>query len=101
MRIRHGVTLTEVIDRYLRALQGPPARPSQEVATITGLVPANIDVTKEYREHLIAKSGKPMARLTANKQRQRIGFLRGSIEVPDDFDEIGRKQIVRISEGWK
>ena len=52
---RHGVTLTEVIDRYLRALQGSTAQPSQEVAEITGLVPANIDGTKEYRDHLVAR----------------------------------------------
>ena len=52
---RHGVTLTEVIDRYLRALQGSTVQPSQEVAAITGLVPADIDGTKEYRQHLLAK----------------------------------------------
>lgn len=52
---RHGVTLTEVIDRYLRALQGAAAEPSREVAEITGLVPSNIDAAAEYRDHLVAK----------------------------------------------
>ena len=52
---RHGVTLTEVIDRYLRALQGSTAQPSKEVAEITGLVPADIDGVTEYRDHLVAR----------------------------------------------
>jgi len=52
---RHGVTLTEVIDRYLRALQGSTAQPSREVAEITGLVPADIDGRTEYRGHLVVK----------------------------------------------
>lgn len=52
---RHGVTLTEVIDRYLRALQASTAEPSKEVAEITGLVPGDIDAAAEYRNHLVAK----------------------------------------------
>jgi len=52
---QHGVTLTEVIDRYLQALQGSTEVPSREVAAITGLVPESVDAKKEYREHLIAK----------------------------------------------
>ena len=34
----------------------------------------------------------------ANEQRQRIGFLQGRIEVPDDFDEMGREQIIEMFE---
>ena len=52
---RHGVTLTEVIDRYLQTLQGSTAQPSQEVAAITGLVPADIDGAKGYRDYLVLK----------------------------------------------
>jgi len=52
---QHGVTLTEVIDRYLRSLQGASAEPSREVAEITGLIPTNIDAAAEYRDHLVAK----------------------------------------------
>lgn len=48
---------------------------------------------------VIAKAGKPMVRVTAldapaSEQRRRIGFLQGRIEVPDDFDEMGREQII-------
>jgi hypothetical protein len=52
---QHGVTLTEVIDRYLRSLQSSKIEPSKEVATITGLVPTNIDAATEYRNHMVAK----------------------------------------------
>ena len=43
---------------------------------------------------IIAKSGKPVVIVTAieaplRAERSRIGFLRGEIHAPDDFDEIG------------
>ncbi|MFG0329613.1 MAG: type II toxin-antitoxin system Phd/YefM family antitoxin [Phycisphaerales bacterium] len=46
---------------------------------------------------VIAKAGKPMVRVSAldapdSEQQQRIGFLKGQIEVPEDFDEMGRNQ---------
>ena len=52
---------------------------------------------------VIAKAGKPMVRVSAldapaNEQRQRIGFLQGRIGVPDDFDEMGREQIIEMFE---
>lgn len=50
---------------------------------------------------VIAKAGKPMVRVSAldapsGKDRQRIGFLKGRIQVPDDFDEMGREQIIEM-----
>jgi len=50
---------------------------------------------------IIAKAGKPMVRVSAldapeSEERQRIGFLQGRIEVPDDFDEMGREQIIEM-----
>lgn len=52
---------------------------------------------------VIAKAGKPMVRVSAldapaGERRQRIGFLKGHIGVPDDFDEMGREQITRMFE---
>jgi len=52
---------------------------------------------------VIAKAGKPMVRVSAldaptGERRQRIGFLKGRIGVPDDFDEMGREQITRMFE---
>ncbi len=53
---------------------------------------------------IIAKSGKPIVKVTAidapgRAERNRIGFLRGEIHVPDDFDEIGRPEIERMFSG--
>lgn len=53
---------------------------------------------------VIAKAGKPMVRVSAldapiGKDRQRIGFLEGRIQVPDDFDDMGREQIAEMFEG--
>lgn len=53
---------------------------------------------------VIAKAGKPMVRVSAldtptGEQRQRIGFLKGWIEVPDDFDEMGRDHIIGMFDG--
>lgn len=50
---------------------------------------------------VIAKAGKPMVRVSAldtpaNEQRQRIGFLKGRIEVPADFDQMGCEQITAM-----
>ena len=52
---------------------------------------------------VIAKAGKPMVRVSAldapaSEERRRIGFLQGRIEVPDDFDEMGREQIIGMFE---
>ena len=52
---------------------------------------------------VIAKAGQPMVRVSALDtptpgQRQRIGFLKGRIEVPADFDEIGRDEITGMFE---
>jgi prevent-host-death family protein len=53
---------------------------------------------------IIAKAGKPVARVTAvnapmGSQVRRLGFLAGQISVPDDFDEMGRDEIERMFDG--
>jgi len=49
---------------------------------------------------IIAKAGKPMARVIpfaqTQKQTKRVGFLAGQIEIPDDFDQIGQSEIEEI-----
>lgn len=54
---------------------------------------------------VIAKSGKPMVTVTAFSPSpdpaKRIGFLQGMIEVPDDFDSMGREEIQSLFEGAK
>jgi len=52
----HGMTVTELIDRYLRALQSvPEVRIHPAVEQISGLVPSTVDAEEEYREHILGK----------------------------------------------
>ena len=48
----------------------------------------------------IAKAGKPMAKIVPLEETQpivdtsrRFGFMKGQIQVPDDFDTMGRAEI--------
>jgi hypothetical protein len=49
------LTVTEVIDRYLRALREVGTEPGEEVRSITGLIPADLDAAAEYRRFLSQK----------------------------------------------
>lgn len=52
----HGISVTEVIDRYLRRMQALSRHsPAPELDVITGLVPGNVDAREEYRRHLQEK----------------------------------------------
>lgn len=44
---------------------------------------------------VIAKSGKPVAKVTPvlEKSPQRIGFMKGQFEVPDDFNSLFAEEI--------
>ncbi len=53
---------------------------------------------------IIAKAGKPVARVTAydspeEGQRKRIGFMAGEFTVPDDFDRMGQEEIIEMFGG--
>jgi prevent-host-death family protein len=54
-------------------------------------------------EIVIARAGKPVARLTAaspaTPAERRLGFFRGRTTVPDDFDTWGQDEIVAMFEG--
>jgi len=50
---------------------------------------------------IIAKAGQPLVKVMpldapTEMSVKRIGFMAGEIEVPDDFDEMGRKAIERL-----
>jgi len=50
---------------------------------------------------VIAKAGKPLVKVTSLKTSnsgriRRVGFFAGKISVPDDFDNLHRKQIERL-----
>jgi antitoxin (DNA-binding transcriptional repressor) of toxin-antitoxin stability system len=54
-----------------------------------------IDRAAKGEPCVIAKAGKPLvkvAALTAPAQPQRLGFLKGEIKVPDDFDRRGETE---------
>ena len=51
---------------------------------------------KKGESFVIAKAGKPLVKvspLDAPEQPKRLGFLKGEIDVPDDFDEMGEREI--------
>lgn len=51
----HRITVTELIDRYLRSLRGGSEAIHPEVERISGLIPADVDAKAEYRAHALAK----------------------------------------------
>jgi len=51
---------------------------------------------------IIAKAGKPMVKvipISSQKNVQRIGFLKGQIQVPADFNQMGQTDIINLFEG--
>ena len=58
-----------------------------------------VDRAARGESFVIAKAGKPLVKvstLDAPAKAQRLGFLKGEIEVPDDFDRIGEKEIAAL-----
>jgi hypothetical protein len=51
----HRITVTELIDRYLRSLQGGVGAIHPEVEKISGLIPPEVDARGEYHEHALRK----------------------------------------------
>jgi len=53
---------------------------------------------------IIAKAGKPMVKvipISTQKTVQRVGFLKGQIKVPADFDKLGQNEIIDSFESSK
>jgi len=54
---------------------------------------------------VIAKSGKPMVTVSAYTPppdpAKRLGFLKGKLEIPEDFDSMGGEEIQAMFEGSK
>lgn len=53
---------------------------------------------------VIAKAGKPLVKVVridveTGKPPRRIGFMKGQIKVPDDFDTMGADEIAGMFEG--
>ena len=63
---------------------------------------ALIDKAAEGEAFIIAKAGKPMVKVipfaSRNTIQKRIGFLKGQISIPSDFDRMGQSEINDIFE---
>ena len=60
-----------------------------------------LDELQHGEPFIIAKAGKPVAKVTAIQEKppQRIGFLEGQFEVPDDIDTMFADEIADMFEG--
>ncbi len=55
-----------------------------------------VDRAARGESFVFENAGKPLVKvsaLDAPAKTQRLGFLKGEIEVPDDFDRIGEEEI--------
>lgn len=58
-----------------------------------------VDQAVKGEPFVIAKAGKPLVKVTALEAPavpQRLGFLAGEIDVPEDFDRMGEAEIARL-----
>ena len=63
-----------------------------------------IEMAVKGEPFIIAKAGKPMVKVTAIEApepaaKRRIGFLKGQLGIPDDFDTMGQEEIERMFYG--
>jgi len=62
-----------------------------------------VDAAARGEPFVIAKAGTPIVKVTAidapsQADQRRLGFLKGEISVPADFDEMGREEVERLFE---
>jgi prevent-host-death family protein len=60
-----------------------------------------IEAAAKGESFIIAKAGKPMVKVVpldtpTASQVQRLGFMADEIEVPDDFDRMGKAEIEKM-----
>jgi len=63
-----------------------------------------VEEAREGEPFIIAKAGKPVAKVTGLSSRtgakpHRLGFMRGEILVPEDFDRMGNREIEKLFDG--
>ena len=63
-----------------------------------------IEKASQGESFIIAKAGKPMVKVIAIdaepvKAHQRLGFMKGKMRVPDDFDTMYADEIARMFNG--
>jgi prevent-host-death family protein len=63
---------------------------------------ALVEKAAQGEAFIIAKAGKPMVKVipcvTQKTGQKRIGFLKGHVSVPADFDQMGQKEIIKTFE---
>ena len=65
---------------------------------------AKTDLSKLVEEIVIARAGKPAAKLvplTASRGHRRLGLLDGKFQIPDDFNTPLPDSVIRTFEGRK
>ena len=60
-----------------------------------------VDQAVNGESFIIAKAGKPLVKVIKfdtpeTQPLQRIGFMKGQIQVPDDFDDMGKTEITNL-----
>lgn len=65
-----------------------------------------VDRAAKGESFVIAKAGKPLVKVTAlnpgePKALRRVGFLKGKISIPDDFDEMDKGEIEHLFAGHR
>jgi len=58
-----------------------------------------VDRAARGEAFIIAKAGKPLVKVSAidaPAAPRRLGFLEGEIDVPDDFDRMGEREIAAL-----
>lgn len=60
-----------------------------------------VDQAVNGESFIIAKAGKPLVKVSKldtpePSAQKRIGFMKGQIEVPADFDEMGKAEIAKL-----
>ena len=58
-----------------------------------------VDRAAKGEPFVIAKAGKPLVKvvaLDAPKRPRRLGFMKGELRVPDDFNRMGQREIAKL-----
>ena len=63
-----------------------------------------VEEAAQGKSFIIAKAGKPMVMVSPlsgeePERTEKLGFMVGEISVPDDFNSLGMKEIMRLFEG--
>ena len=63
---------------------------------------ALVEKAAEGEAFIIAKAGRPMVKVipfvTNKSENKRIGFLKGQLKIPADFDSMGQSEIIEAFE---